>query len=100
MNDFDWHNLKKDSVDYHTSQYDTPKSSTVSFYNFFEKEIGASKTVIDIAGGSGAFVAYLAKRHPETQFTIFDISDKLITIGKKHYFLSNRILFNISWGNS
>jgi ubiquinone/menaquinone biosynthesis C-methylase UbiE len=28
-------------------------------------------------------VAYLAQRHPETQFTVFDISDKLITIGKK-----------------
>lgn len=83
MGEFDWHNLKNDSVDYHISQYNSPKRSTVAFKNFFEKEIAQSKNVIDIAGGSGACVAYLAKIYPETQFTVFDISEKLINIGKE-----------------
>jgi len=86
MSGFDWHNLKDDSVSYHISQYGSPKKSTIAFNDFFAKEIASSERVIDIAGGAGGVVIYLAQRYPEIQFTVFDISGELIAIGEKQIF--------------
>lgn len=79
----EWENIDHRSLQYHTSQWETPKQSTLAFNKFISNEIAKSKNIIDLGAGSGAATGFLADQHKSTHFTAFDYSLELTQIGSK-----------------
>lgn len=72
-------------IDYHERQFKTPYRSTVAFAKWL-KSLGLPKpetTVADVGCGMGAALNYLAGEFPKTTFRGIEISERLVTLGKK-----------------
>lgn len=76
----EWTKLDPAGVEYHTTQWETPKRSTLAFEQFASTKINASSNVIDLGAGAGAATAYLAQKHLAVSFTAFDYSAELLAI--------------------
>jgi ubiquinone/menaquinone biosynthesis C-methylase UbiE len=79
----EWQALDARAFDYHRSQWDHPKESTIAFNGFIAQNLVTSRNVLDLGAGAGAATAFLAKNNLTTVFTAFDYSHELVEIGKQ-----------------
>ncbi len=78
----EWDNIDKKAYSYHKSQWDVPKRGTIAFEQFIQSKLIDSISVIDLGAGSGAATAFLATQHKSVNFTAFDYSSELLSMGK------------------
>lgn len=78
----EWSTVSASALLYHTTQWDTPKRSTVAFGEFCRNVLGSSKAVLDLGAGTGAPTAFLAEQFSDVNFTACDYSHDLVDIGR------------------
>ena len=79
----EWENLDEGELQYHVSQWNDPKRSTVFFEEFTRPLMKDARRVIDLGCGAGAATSYLASKNNNTHFIGIDCSNELIQIATK-----------------
>lgn len=79
----EWDRIDQRALDYHLTQWETPKRSTLAFRDFAGDRIGASRRIVDLGCGAGAATASLAEHFPRQEFVGVDISTELIEIAAR-----------------
>lgn len=79
----EWVKLNSDDYNYHKSQWELPKRSTIAFEKFCHSHLANSSNIIDIGAGIGAATSTIATEHKNVHFTAFDYSKELTDIGAK-----------------
>ena len=79
----EWEKIDADGIRYHSTQWETPKKSTIAFEKFIAHKLEGATNVIDFGAGAGAATAFLAQNHDRVKFTGFDYSDELVALGSK-----------------
>lgn len=91
-----------ESMEYHLSQWQDVKQSTIAFRDFVANQMHASKDVLDLACGAGAATSYLANAFPDTRFLGLDLSMPLIEFAnsqRNEFNLKNVAFCSGDWFN-
>lgn len=96
----DWTSFDERQLAYHTTQWKNPKESTKAFEAFIAHRLDGSRRIIDLGAGTGAATAFLAGRHPATDFVAADYVSDFLRIGEnvaKNQGLDNLAFRQLDW---